>query len=533
MSVRSFTRDTSYVPTLAPEETGFEGQPLIKRDPRALSSSVQTIPADPPSARCSDVYSATLCFVSLALVYSVHNLIAPNMTAVAAMWKFSPIERDEYLGGELTLLFYAPGVVVAIIFGYLSGIVSRKLLFTALIVVTAIPTFLTTWVATFTQLAWTRAITGMGIGGVLPVVYSLVGDWFPAHQRSAATAYVTAASGGGILIGQIVAASLGRIDWRWPFLFFSIPMLICAAVFFQTAEEPKRGSNEEGLSAYKDTGYEYQPESISIAHVASVTSTKTNLLILLQAFPGNIPWGILLVYLHDFLIEDVRFHTDEAMVVITVLAGAGFLGIVIGGFIGQYAYQKGSKYLPLFCAVLSVVRVIPCFFIFGWPMFFGDGDSVNRGSFLTVLVIAGICATMAVPGLGAMLLNVNLPETRGTMCALYSVLEDFSKGVGSYVVAMLVPLVGGRPIAYQLMLLLWVIPALGLFQAIKSFGADEDALRRRLDELASEAIIRMTKQKAQAQIGKVSRAAAEAMTSIRSSRQVTSGSSTNRSEQRI
>ena len=470
-------------------------------------------------SKCADVYSATLCFVSLALVYSVHNLIAPNMTALATMWNFSAVERDEYLGGQLTLIFYAPGVIFAILFGYLSGMCSRKILFVTLIVVTAIPTFATTWISTFHQLAWSRALTGMGIGGVLPVVYSMVGDWFPAQQRSAATAYVTAACGGGILVGQLVAASLGSFDWRWPFLFFAIPMLACAAIFYYTTEEPQRGLNEEGLSAYRESGYEYQPELISPASVTSVTSSKTNMLILLQAFPGNIPWGILLVYLHDFLIEDVKFRPDEALVVITILAGSGFLGIILGGFLGQYAYRKGTQYLALFCSIMSVIRVIPSFLIFGWPYMFGDGNEVSRGGFLTVLVIGGIAATMAITGMGAMLLNINLPETRGTMCALYSVLEDLSKGVGSYVVAMMVPLVGGRPVAYQLCLLLWVIPGVALFQSIKSFGADEEAMRRRLDEMAGEAVIRIQKNKAKSEIGKHSKAAAEAMTSGMASRQ--------------
>jgi hypothetical protein len=183
---------------------------------------------------------------------------------------------------------------------------------------------------------------------------------------------------------------------------------------------------------------------------------------------------------------------------------------------------------------MSVVRVIPCFFIFGWPVFFAQGDAVNRGSFLTVLIISGLSATMAIPGLGAMLLNVNLPETRGTVCALYSVLEDLSKGVGSYFVALLIPIVGGRPVAYQLVLLFWLIPGVALFQSVKSFGVDEESLRRRLDEMAGEAIIKMTKQKAQAQIGIVSRAAAEAMTALRSSsRSIKSGSNTSINARRI
>jgi MFS family permease len=492
-----------------PEEPNDETSLLPKSSDAVTSKSV----VDSDNAvfqKCSDVYSATLCFVSLAFVYSVHNLIAPNMTAIATMWNYSAVQRDEYLGGELTLIFYAPGVLFAILFGYLSGVYPRKTLFVVLIVTTALPTFVTTWINSFTQLAMARALTGMGIGGVLPVVYSLVGDWFPAQQRSAATAYVTAACGAGILVGQIVAASLGRFDWRWPFLFFSIPMLICAGIYHYTTEEPKRGMNEEGLSAYRDSGYEYVPE-LSLESVSSVTSSKTNLLILLQAFPGNIPWGILLVYLHDFLIEDIKFHSDEALVIITILAGAGFIGIILGGFLGQFAYRKGTKYLALLCSTMTVVRVVPTFFIFGWPYMFGTGDEVSRGAFLTLLVIAGICATMAVPGMGAMLLNVNLPETRGTMCALYSVLEDFSKGFGSYLVAMIVPLVGGRAIAYQVFLLLWVIPGIALFKSMKTFGADEEGIRRRLDEIAHETIIRAQKNKAKSEIGRVSRAAAEAM----------------------
>jgi MFS family permease len=460
---------------------------------------------------CSDVYSATLCFVSLAFVYSVQNLIAPNMSAIAEMWNFSPEQRDEYLGGQLSLVFYAPGVIFAILFGYLSGMASRRMLFVSLIIVTALPTFLTTFVESFRQLAWARAVTGMGIGGVLPVVYSMVGDWFPAHQRAAATAYVTAACGGGILTGQIVAASLGSFDWRWPFLFFSVPMFICAAFFYWTTEEPKRGQNEEGLSAYRDAGFEYQPETISFSQVATVTTCKTNMLVLLQAFPGNIPWGILLVYLHDFLIVDIEFKPREALVMITILAGAGFVGIVLGGFIAQYAYLRGSKYVALLCASMTVIRTIPAFFIFGWPYMFGTGEEVSRGAFLLILVISGILATMAVPGLGAMLLNVNLPETRGTMCALYSVLEDLSKGVGSYIVTLIAEAVGGRPVAYQICLLLWILPGVAMFEAIKTFETDEEAMRKRLDEMAGEALIRASKNKARSEIGKLSKAAAEAM----------------------
>eukprot|EP00971_Amphidinium_carterae_P005440 108653-Amphidinium_carterae.2 len=56
----------------------------------------------------------------------VHNLIAPNMTAMAKSFGFDAYERDAYIGGELTLCFYFPGVFGSLIAGVISGIADRR-----------------------------------------------------------------------------------------------------------------------------------------------------------------------------------------------------------------------------------------------------------------------------------------------------------------------------------------------------------------------------------------------------------------------
>merc|ERR1719436_395949 len=229
--------------------------------------------------------------VALGFMYSVHNLIAPNMTAIAKLFHFNNYERDAYIGGELTLFFYFPGVFGALLAGILSGMVERRLLFAGLALLTSISCMLTTCVSTFHQLAWARAITGFGIGGALPVVYSLVGDWFPARRRASATAFVTAASGAGVFAGQCLATVVGPADWRWPFLVIALPSMVTSVTIWYLAEEPIRGGQEDGsetLALYQNAGFQYMP-ALSSRHLRTLLHNRTNLLVILQAFPGNIP----------------------------------------------------------------------------------------------------------------------------------------------------------------------------------------------------------------------------------------------------
>jgi MFS family permease len=59
-------------------------------------------------------------------------------------------------------------------------------------------------------------------------------------------------------------------------------------------------------------------------------------------------------------------------------------------------------------------------------------------------VRAGIFSSVAGPNLKAMLLNVNTPETRGTVfCCMY-LADSFGKGVGPYVVSQMIQHFGSR-----------------------------------------------------------------------------------------
>jgi len=335
---------------------------------------------------------------------------------------------------------------------------------------------------------------------------------FRQKKRATATAFVSAASGAGVFFGQCIATLAGASDWRWPFVVVMLPCVATGIMIWFLAEEPTRGGKEDGiemLSLYKNSGIHYAP-GLNVRHLRAFMQNRTNLLVILQAFPGNIPWGVIIVYIHDFLVQDLGLSTHSALGAITTLAASAFVGIFTGGFVGESLYGANSRYLAIFGGISNILRAVPFFILFGWKRLVGPVEQSSETAFYVLLMFGGFMATMASPCTGAMLLNVNLPEMRGSIMAMYSVLDDLAKGFGTFFIAMIVRLVGGRAVAYQLSLLIWIFTGVALLYTWYTYEADEQLMRQHLDEAALESMVLVSKQRAQQAIRDRAKAAGEA-----------------------
>lgn len=90
-------------------------------------------------------------------------------------------------------------------------------------------------------------------------------------------------------------------------------------------------------------GYEYK-EQMSWRRLRRLLSTPTNLLVILQGLFGCLPWGMILVFLNDYLSQDKSLTVQQATLVLLVLGVGGGVGVVAGGWLGQAAYnwRKGA-----------------------------------------------------------------------------------------------------------------------------------------------------------------------------------------------
>jgi MFS family permease len=186
-----------------------------------------------------------LCLCTI-LVFADQNLMAPNLTAMARDFHFDDLQRDQKLGGDIALAFFVLGAPAALLIGCWADCTNRVRLLAATIACGEGACVATYWVETYAQLYTCRALTGISVGGALPLIYSMLGDLFAAKDRHKASSYVGIGVGVGISLGQGVAGFLGpTFGWRLPFLVIGIPALLCAALFACLVTDPERGGMED------------------------------------------------------------------------------------------------------------------------------------------------------------------------------------------------------------------------------------------------------------------------------------------------
>jgi MFS family permease len=202
-------------------------------------------------------------------------------------------------------------------------------LFAATVLVGELGCLGSAFVTSYPQLYVCRVLTGISVGGALPVIYSVLGDIYPANKRSAISAVVTTGTGIGAGIGQVIAGSM--TSWRLPFIIVAVPGLICS-VLLLGIEDPERGANEAAVIERQQRAHsqteeashtdddctldqggeleidhtvqvEAEDRSVSCKGTIELMKIPTVVLVILQAAPGALPFGFVATFLNDFLQE--------------------------------------------------------------------------------------------------------------------------------------------------------------------------------------------------------------------------------------
>ncbi len=192
-------------------------------------------------------YTLFLYSITTVLLFADQNLLAPNLSAIAEEFGYDNDERDKKLGGDIALAFFLLGAPASFVVGCGADAdsVPRNFLFGLTVLIGEGSCFCTYFTTTYAGLYVTRALTGFSVGGALPLLSSVLGDWFPPQQRSAVMASVGIGCGVGIAIGQGIAGFMGpSYGWRSPFLVVSIPALVVAILLMTTVKDPVRGGSE-------------------------------------------------------------------------------------------------------------------------------------------------------------------------------------------------------------------------------------------------------------------------------------------------
>ncbi len=408
-----------------------------------------------------DYLSLSLLFILSFFLFADQNLMGPNLSQIAAEFDFNDLERDIKLGGEISLVFWLIGGFFTLFFGYFTDIASRKKLLIISMLFGEIPCFLTGFVENYQQFFWLRALTGIGIGAIIPITYSLLADYFPSNMRSAATGYLGLVVGLGIGGGQLLAGLTGpEYGWKISFIIVSVPNFIFLLLYAIFATEPKRGKSDENVNDIT---------KINLSIIKQLISKKTNILVFLQGIAGTVPWSVFFVFLTDYLAQDIGYSVQMASLVVFVIGLSAMIGGFAGGLIGNKLYNINPKYQPLLSAVCTFIGMVPTAFLIN----LSPVESNTSVMYPVILgVFSGFFITITAPNMKAVLMNVNHPNTRGMAFSIYNLADGLGRGFGPFIISFFI-LQFGRQWGFNLANGIWFFCGLSILLMIKTYSKDQ------------------------------------------------------------
>ena len=220
-------------------------------------------------------------------------------------------------------------------------------------------------------------------------------------------------------------------------------------------------------------------EDLNWSRVRSVLAVRTNRLIFLQSIPGCIGWSSIATFLPDFLHTELDFSVRGATGVMAVFGISSLVCAVVGSGVGQAIYNEERARLPLFVAASMASGAV---FMICLVVLAGGG---NLGIFF--FTTFGAIGAAAGPNLKGMLMNANSTHSRGTVFALFNLIDNLGKGLGPSVLVVFRYCFGGsRRFAFAAAFSLWFLAAFIAAQLAECINEDTVAVEIKAGDKSEE-----------------------------------------------
>ena len=336
----------------------------------------------------------------------------------------------------------------------------------------------------FGQLLTIRAISGIGLGCLMPATFSLMSDTFPPRQRGRALGIMEGIGVLGIVVGTVGLGLLATPDlWRWGFFTLGGFSVISGLVVWFMVDEPVRGAAEPELEG-KITAEAAASYNFRLADVPKVLSIPTIWVAIIQGLAGSMPWVVMGLYMITWLVNIHGFDESGASIAFAAIVIGTAISNVLGGFLGDWAESVSPKYGRPFVGQISVVFGIPLTYLLftrtaGWSL-----GAITALSFFIALLISWSGKGSKEP----MMQAVTPPELRSTAFSMVTFLESGFAALIAFVAGYLADIEGfGLTKA-----LLWTVPFPWIICALLftlfywSYPRDSAKLRALMSQRAEE-----------------------------------------------
>jgi translation initiation factor 4G len=412
------------------------------------------------------------------------NGLSPSLSIVAQEYGFNDHERDVYLGGYVALATALGQMIGSLVSGFVVDFFSRKNLLIVSLAIGALSMSLFGMVSYFPALLFLRVVTGGCQAAVVPVLFSLIADYYSADAgRATNSAVVSSCLGGGMMIGQLFTGFfLSTLGWRMPFIIMGCFTCVSALYVFWTMQEPPRGGSEDALSEILSKGVAL-PSMTAKTFVTSLCTVPTVAIMMIQTIPNTIPWGVLSAHLHDFLATDAHLSMPQATSLIAVFGTGAAFGGLFGGFVGARFYSFHRAALPMFMGVTTITSAVLLQQLLSLNLRKEGAMQVA----IPVLIASGALAAVNGANIRVIVLNLTTPEARGAIIAFLNLVNGLGRGFGPSLIEHWMESFGTtRRESVSSFLYLWLFSGSLLCISSLFIVKDEERLKRILSEFANE-----------------------------------------------
>ncbi|MHA1733174.1 MAG: MFS transporter [Promethearchaeota archaeon] len=423
--------------------------------------------------------SVLLFLPIIILVNSDAGVILANTILIVA-----DLDTNFQMLGALVAVNFIVAASSTLVFGYLTDKYPRKYLLIFGGFCWAVSDLLTSFAPNIEFMFAIRVTAALGAGAITPVTFSLLSDLFGSERRANSFAWWGIATMVGGLVGGGISLAFNKIDyealdrmfdtnneklayiqvhyaelvkfWRFPLLLMGILGIVFTIVII-FLKEPKRGAKEQALKeVLEEENVEYERAyKIKKEDLKYIFTRKSNFFLIINFF-DTVFSGVLAANIIAWITVEMGFNVSFDLsspffwMIVVLLLLVGGLGFGGQFFFARWGDRKvrggdlaGRVKVAIFCGVLHVPFLVVGFIFapnVGDLTFFSGKVHVTLAGFWVLLLLMAAFIALGFAGSNGIapnwyssLIDVNLPEHRGTMIATASFLDALGRAFGAWV----------------------------------------------------------------------------------------------------